>query len=577
MSQTPKKESFADLLEQDLASKKNFEGNVVKGTIVGIQNDSVTIDIGLKSEGRVNIREFMTLGQMPEIKIGDTIDVYVERMEDRNGEAAVSIEKAKREAVWVELEDASSKGTLVNGVIFGKVKGGFAVDLNGAVAFLPGSQVDIRPVRDVGPLMNIVQPFKILKMDKPRSNIVVSRRSVLEESRAEARTELVANLNEGQILEGIVKNITDYGAFIDLGGVDGLLHVTDISWRRINHPSDVLKMGETIKVQVIRFNKETQRISLGMKQLESDPWVHVEERFKVGDRYHGKVTSIADYGAFVELEPAIEGLIYHTEISWTKKNMHPGKVLTVGQEVDIMVLDIDSSKRRISLGLKQCQDNPWQRFMKEYPVGSLVEGEIKNITEFGLFVGVFDDLDGMVHINDVTWEKDSEQALANYKKGDKVKVKVLDIDPEKERISLGIKQLGDDPFAGAFSGLKKGDVITATVSAVSDKGVDVTLTNGLTGHIKKIDLSRDREFQKPERFATGEKVDAKITAIDEKKRTVALSIKALEIEEQEKVMAQYGSESSGASLGDILGAAMSEAKAKAAPKKKAAKEEETAE
>ena len=562
-SSVSSKESFAALLEQDLANKKNFEGTVAKGTIVAIHNDTVTIDIGLKSEGRVALKEFMSLGQIPELRIGDVIDVYVERMEDRNGEASLSIEKAKREAVWIELDNACNASTLVNGMIFGKVKGGFAVDLNGAVAFLPGSQVDIRPVRDVGPLMNIVQPFKILKMDKPRANIVVSRRAVLEETRAEARTELVANLTEGQTLQGVVKNITDYGAFIDLGGVDGLLHVTDISWRRINHPSDVLKVGETIDVQVIRFNKETQRISLGVKQLANDPWVDVESHFKIGERYKGKISNIADYGAFVELDPAIEGLIYHTELSWTKKNVHPGKVLTVGQEVEVLVLDIDIAKRRISLGLKQCMNNPWNAFMENYPVGSVLEGEIKNITEFGIFVGVSDDLDGMVHINDVSWGQDPDDAITGFKKGDHIKVKVLDVDPEKERISLGIKQLSEDPFAAATSNLKKGDVVTVTVSSVSDKGLDVTLEGGLTGFIKKLDLAKEREFQKPERFAAGEKVDAKITSLDKSGRKLSLSIKALEIEEEEKAIAEYGSSDAGASLGDILGAAMNKAKKKA--------------
>ncbi len=562
-SHSSHKESFADLLEMDLAGRKSFEGSVVKGTVVGIHNDMATIDIGLKSEGRVALKDFAMPGQPLEVRVGDVVDVYVERMEDRNGEAILSVEKAKREAVWNILDEASQKGTLVNGTIFGKVKGGFAVDINGAIAFLPGSQVDIRPIRDIGPLMNIVQPFKILKMDKTRSNIVVSRRSVLEENRAEARTELVGNLTEGQVLQGIVKNITDYGAFIDLGGVDGLLHVTDISWRRINHPSDVLKVGDSIDVQVIRFNKETQRISLGMKQLQEDPWSGVEERFKVGERYHGKVTSIADYGAFVELEPAIEGLIYHTEISWTKKNMHPNKVLTIGQEVDVMVLDVDMTKRRISLGFKQCQDNPWQKFMNQYPVGSILEGDIKNITEFGLFVGVFDDLDGMVHLTDVSWDQDPDEAITAFKKGDRVKVKVLDIDPEKERISLGMKQLQEDPFGSALEGIKKGDVVTVTVAAILDRGIDVTLANGLSGHIKKADLSRDREYQRTDRFAQGEKIDAKIMTIDKNSRKIALSVKALEIEEEEKAMAEFGSSDSGASLGDILGAAM---KAKKTPK-----------
>ena len=550
------KESFADLLDMDLAEKKNFEGTVVKGTVVNIHNDMVTLDIGLKAEGRVPLKEFNLPGQSVEIRVGDVVDVYVERMEDRNGEAMLSIEKAKREAAWVLLEEACEKGTLINGVLFGKVKGGFAVDLSGAVAFLPGSQVDIRPIRDIGPLMGLEQPFKIIKMDKARSNIVVSRRAVLEESRAEARTELVANLIEGQILQGIVKNITDYGAFIDLGGVDGLLHVTDISWRRIQHPSDMLTIGQQVDVQVIRFNKDTQRISLGMKQLQSDPWEGVESRFKIGDRYHGKITNIADYGAFVELEPAIEGLIYHTELSWTRKNLHPSKVLSVGQDVDVMVLDVDLTKRRISLGFKQCQNNPWQQFMTQYPVGSILEGEIKNITEFGLFVGVYEDLDGMVHLSDLSWNVDPDEAITHYTKGDRVQVKVLDIDPEKERISLGIKQLSDDPFGAALADTKKGDIVTVTISNVLDRGLDVTLSNGLLGHVKKLDLSRDRDYQRTDRFSAGEKLDAKVMSVDKASRKVVLSIKALEIEEEEKAMATYGSSDSGASLGDILGAAM---------------------
>jgi small subunit ribosomal protein S1 len=560
-----KRESFADLLESSLSGKNTFEGNVVKGMIVAIHNDMALIDVGLKSEGRVSLKEFSGPGRSAEVRIGDVVDVFVERMEDKNGEAVLSIEKARREAVWVELEKAYQNGTLVNGVIFGKVKGGFAVDLDGAVAFLPGSQVDIRPVRDVAPLMNIVQPFKLLKMDKGRSNIVVSRRSVLEESRAEARTELVSNLSEGQVLTGIVKNITDYGAFIDLGGVDGLLHVTDISWRRINHPADVLKVGESIQVQVIRFNRDTQRISLGMKQLEEDPWKGVENRFTVSSRHRGKVTNIADYGAFVELEPAVEGLIYVTEMSWTKKNIHPNKILTVGQEVDVMVLDVDMSKRRISLGLKQCFDNPWSQFSERYPIGSVLEGEIKNITEFGLFVGVADDLDGMVHLTDISWE-DNDAAINSYKKGDAIKVKVLDVDPEKERISLGIKQLQNDPFESGAGNINKGDVLTGTVSAVSDKGIEVALEGGLTGTIKKADLSRDRAYQRSDRFAMGEKVDAKVVSIDRASRKVVMSIKARELEEEKQVLTEYGSSDSGASLGDILGAAMNKAKAAAEDK-----------
>lgn len=555
-------EDFATLLDNSLAGKKSFEGSVVKGLIVGIHNDIAIIDVGLKSEGRVPLKEFAGHGRTAELRVGDTVDVYVERMEDKNGEALLSVEKARREAVWDELDKSYQDGVLVNGVIFGKVKGGFAVDLDGAVAFLPGSQVDIRPIRDIGPLMNIVQPFKLLKMDKARSNIVVSRRSVLEETRAGARSDLIANLSEGQVLAGIVKNITDYGAFIDLGGVDGLLHVTDISWRRINHPSDILKVGESVQVQVIRFNKENQRISLGMKQLEEDPWKGVEERYTLSSRHRGVVTNVTDYGAFVELEPAVEGLIYITEMSWTKKNVHPGKILSTSQEVEIQVLDVDMSKRRISLGLKQCQENPWQNFKDNHPIGSILEGEVKNITEFGLFVGASDDLDGMVHLTDLSWTKSGEEALADYKKGQLIKVKVLDIDAEKERISLGVKQLQTDTFSEGLSHIQKGDVVTGTISAILDKGIEVELEGGLIGSIRKADLSRDRDWQRPDRFAVGEKVDAKVASIDKISRKVLLSIKAREIEEEKQVLSEFGSSDSGASLGDILGAAMSKAKSK---------------
>lgn len=554
-SLSPEKENFADLLEQSLRGRSSFEGSVVKGYVVSIENEFVIVDVGLKSEGRIMLKEFAGPGRPAEIQAGDIIDVYVERMEDKNGEAVLSIEKARREAAWGELEKSSITGALVNGVIFGKVKGGFAVDLEGVVAFLPGSQVDVRPIRDITPLMTIVQPFKILKMDKARSNIVVSRRAVLEDSRSEARAELVSNLQEGQILDGIVKNITDYGAFIDLGGVDGLLHVTDVSWKRINHPADILKVGESVKVQVIRFNKDTQRISLGMKQLEIDPWKGVEERFIIGSRHHGKVTNIADYGAFVELEPAVEGLIYVTEMSWTKKNVHPSKVLTPGQEVEVQVLDVDMNKRRISLGLKQCSDNPWIKFADKFPAGSIVEGEIKNVTEFGLFVGVDDEIDGMVHMNDISWSNE-ESTTSQFKKGQIVKVKVLDVDAEKERISLGIKQLNDDPFENAVSSVNKGAVVTGTISAVHEKGIDVSLEGGLTGHIKKTDLSRDRSYQRSDRFAVGEKIDAKVISIDRSSRKVALSIKARELDEEKQAMSDYGSADSGASLGDILSEAM---------------------
>ena len=555
-------EDFAALLEESLGKTASFEGTVIKGTVIAIENDMALIDVGLKSEGRVALKEFASPGQPAELKAGDEVEVYVERMEDRNGEAVLSRDKARREDAWTQLEKAFNDQTRVTGTIFGKVKGGFTVDLSGAVAFLPGSQVDIRPVRDISPLLGTPQPFQILKMDRNRGNIVVSRRAVLEESRAEARSELVAGLKEGQVLEGVVKNITDYGAFVDLGGVDGLLHVTDIAWRRINHPTEALQIGQTVKVQVIRFNPETQRISLGMKQLEADPWEGVEAKYPVGTKFKGRVTNITDYGAFVELEPGIEGLVHVSEMSWTKKNVHPGKIVSTSQEVEVMVLDVDPQKRRISLGLKQCLENPWDGFADRFPVGTEIEGEVKNITEFGMFVGLPGDIDGMVHLSDLSWSQPGEEAILEHKKGDQVTVKVLDVDINKERISLGIKQLEEDPFEKSSAGIRKGAVVTCTVSQVTDGGIEVTVGDeGLTGFIRKSDLSRERSEQRADRFAVGEKVDAKVTQFDRAARKVSLSIKAREVEEEKKAMAEYGSSDSGASLGDILGAALKKAQA----------------
>ena len=554
----PATEDFAAMLEESLDAHRALERTVVKGTVIAIENDAALIDVGLKSEGRVSLREFAPPGRPAEIKVGDEVEVFVERFEDSNGEAVLSREKARREEAWEILEKAFEDSERVTGSIFGRVKGGFTVDLSGAVAFLPGSQVDIRPVRDVTPLMGTPQPFMILKMDRSRGNIVVSRRAVLEETRAAERSELVANLQEGQVLQGVVKNITDYGAFVDLGGVDGLLHVTDISWRRINHPSEALQVGQTVQVQVIRFNPETQRISLGMKQLEADPWDAVEAKYPVGSKFTGRVTNITDYGAFVELEPGIEGLVHVSEMSWTKKNIHPGKIVSTSQEVEVVVLDVDPNKRRISLGLKQTMENPWDKFAETFKPGNEVEGEVRNITEFGLFVGLPGDIDGMVHLSDIAWDKSGEEALQTFNKGDKVKVKVLDVDVEKERISLGIKQLSEDPFAAASGNVKKGDVITCTVAEVTDGGIEVTTSGGLTSFIRRSDLSRDRSEQRPDRFAVGEKVDAKVTSLDAANRRISLSIKAKEIDEEKEAMQQYGSSDSGASLGDILGAALRE-------------------
>src|SRR3954469_996844 len=553
----PTRDDFAALLNESLGGEnETFEGKVVKGIVTGIENDLAVIDVGLKSEGRVPLREFAAPGQKAELKIGDEVEVYVDRVENSQGEAMLSRDRARREAAWDKLEGECSAGNRVEGVIFGRVKGGFTVDLGGAVAFLPGSQVDIRPVRDVGPLMGSPQPFQILKMDRARGNIVVSRRAVLEETRAEQRSELIQGLKEGMILDGVVKNITDYGAFVDLGGVDGLLHVTDIAWRRINHPSEALTIGQPVKVQVIRFNPETQRISLGMKQLMADPWDGVAIKYPVNAKFSGRVTNITDYGAFVELEPGVEGLVHVSEMSWTKKNVHPGKIVATSQEVDVMILDVDEPKRRISLGLKQAQGNPWEVFLEAHPPGTEVEGEIRNITEFGLFIGIGPDIDGMVHMSDISWDEQGEQAMARYNKGDVVKAKVLDVDVEKERIPLGIKQLQADPAAEVLDRVRKGDIVTCVVTQVQANGIEVKVEDVLTGFIRRAELARDRGDQRPDKFAVGEKVDAKVVAVDRAARRLSLTIKGKEIEEEREAMKEYGSTDSGASLGDILGAAI---------------------
>jgi small subunit ribosomal protein S1 len=554
------REDFAALLDETFSSTEHQEGSVVKGKIISIEKDLAVIDVGLKTEGRVPLREFALPGKEPTLSVGDDVEVYLERIENALGEAVLSREKARREESWVRLEQLFEKGEKVDGVIFNRVKGGFTVDLDGAVAFLPGSQVDIRPVRDVGPLMNSPQPFQILKMDRRRGNIVVSRRAVLEETRAEQRSEIVSNLEEGQTVDGVVKNITDYGAFIDLGGIDGLLHVTDMAWRRVNHPSEIVNVGDTVKVQIIRINSETQRISLGMKQLLSDPWEAISAKYPVDAKFTGRVTNITDYGAFVELEPGVEGLIHVSEMSWVKKNVHPGKILSTSQEVEVQVLEVDPVKRRISLGLKQTQDNPWDSFAANHPKNTEIEGAIRNITEFGLFVGLEGGIDGMVHLSDIDWNEPGEEAIKRFSKGDMIRAVVLDTDPEKERISLGIKQLGSDPFAAAATDLKKGATVTVEVQEVKESGLQVKIADGeMTAFIRRADLSRDRSEQRPERFAPGDKIDAAITQIDRNNRKISLSIKALEISEEKKAVAQYGSTDSGASLGDILGAALNKA------------------
>src|SRR5881398_1930166 len=558
-SYNPSRDDFAAMLDESFAGGNLQESSVIKGTIVGIEKDLAVIDVGLKTEGRVPLREFALPGRQNDLKVGDEVEVFLDRIENALGEAVLSRDKARREESWGKLEKAFQNNEKVNGVIFNQVKGGFTVDLDGAVAFLPRSQVDIRPIRDVAPLMNNSQPFQILKMDRRRGNIVVSRRTVLEETRAEQRQELVQNLEEGQVIDGVVKNITDYGAFVDLGGIDGLLHVTDIAWRRVNHPTEVLSIGQTVKVKIIKINHETHRISLGMKQLLDDPWQGIEAKYPLGARFTGRVTNITDYGAFVELEPGIEGLIHVSEMSWTKKNMHPGKIVSTSQEVEVQVLEVDSVKRRISLGLKQTMRNPWEVFVEKYPPGTVIEGEVKNKTEFGLFLGLDGDVDGMVHLSDLDWKRPGEQVIEEYKKGDKVKAKVLDVDVEKERISLGIKQLAGDPLESAAE-LKKGAVVTSEVTEVKEGGIDVKIVGtDFTTFIKRSELARDRGEQRPERFSPGQKVDARVTQFDRRTRKVQVSIKALEVAEEKEAIAQYGSSDSGASLGDILGTALKRA------------------
>jgi len=554
----PTTDDFATMFAASMEASDMREGSVVKGTVTAIEKDMAVIDVGLKSEGRVSLREFYEPGSDTKVAVGDTVDVYLERIENALGDAVISRDKARREEAWVKMEEFYKKEEPVKGQIVGRVKGGFTVDLGGINAFLPGSQVDIRPVRDVAPLMNEEQPFMILKMDRSRGNIVVSRRAILEESRAEQRAELVGQLAEGETREGVVKNITDYGAFVDLGGIDGLLHVTDMSWRRVSHPSQVVNVGDTIKVKIVRINPETQRISLGMKQLADDPWTTAAAKYREGMRVTGTVTNIADYGAFVELEEGIEGLVHVSEMSWTKKNVHPGKIVSTSQEIEVEILEVDEEKRRISLGLKQVGDNPWDNFAERFPVGSIVEGEVRSITEFGLFIGLEDDIDGMAHLSDLSWDKPGEEALADYSKGDTVKAKILDVDAEKERISLGIKQVEKDPMPSGAS-VRRGETVTCTVTKVESGGVEVSFGEDeavATAFIRKSDLSRERSEQRPERFAVGDKVDAMVTKVDTARRRYDISIKALEIADEKKAVAEYGSTDSGASLGDILGAAL---------------------
>ena len=551
-----KTETFSDLFEKSFEKIKNLEGSVVEGTVISVEKEAIIVDIGLKSEGRILKREFGNEEKTESIKIGDIVEVYIERLEDSNGNTILSREKARREEAWVELEKFHKEEKIVTGVILGRVKGGFTVDIDGATAFLPGSQVDIKPIKDFYSIMNIPQNFQILKMDKKRGNIVISRRAVLEENRAEARSEIVSNIQEGQTLDGIVKNITDYGAFVDLGGIDGLLHVTDISWRRINHPSEALKLGDNVKVKVIKFNDETKRISLGIKQLNEDPWQNIHERFPIGSKISGVVTNITDYGSFVELEDGIEGLVHVSEMSWTKKNVHPNHLLSSSEKIEVMVLEIEEEKRRISLGIKQCVENPWEVFNKEFKINQEIEGEIKNVTDFGIFVGLKGEIDGLVHLSDISWDGNGDELIKSFKQGTILKTKILDINVENEKVSLGIKQLSEDKFSSELENIKLGDTVTCLINKISDNNIEVSIGDNIKGNIKKSDLSRDRKDQRTDRFGVGDKVDATVIKIDKKQRSVNVSIKAREIEEEKQAMAEFGSSDSGASLGDILGAAL---------------------
>ncbi|KAJ6645011.1 30S ribosomal protein S1 [Pseudolycoriella hygida] len=553
-------EKFEEMLDE-ISTSHVREGTVVKGQVVGVTKSVIIIDVGLKNEGRVPVEEFALAGNQPLPEIGDIVDIYIEKIEGRNGKTILSREKAIREESWGQLEIAWDKNQFVDGVIFGRVKGGFTVDLSGVVAFLPGSQVDVRPIKDISSLLGIKQPFQILKMDKKLGNIVVSRRAILEESRSEAREEMLSKIKKGLVLEGIVKNLTHYGAFIDLGNVDALLHVTDISWSRINHPSEVLSIGQKVKVVVIDYNEETKKISLGMKQLDSNPWQSIKEEFPVGKVIVGKVTNIADYGVFIELKDGIEGLVHTTEISWVKTNQHPKKILTIGQEVQFKILEVDTNKHRISLSIKQCQENPLIEFTRKYPIGSVIKGApIRNVTDFAIFVALDGGIDGMIHESDISWENNGSELLKSYKKNDLLDCKVLSIDIEKERIALGIKQLTEDPLSEGFDAYKKNMVVSCVVSTLKDDGIEVILDDKIVGFIKISELSAEKAEQKVDKFIPGDKIDAKIISIDKASRKITLSIKAIELEERKKIIKEYGSADNGSNLGEILGEAFKDDK-----------------
>ena len=546
-------ESFAELFEQSIASQRIRPGTILNGSIVEVGQDFVIVNVGLKSEAVIPADQFKNEKGEIEVAVGDTVEVALDSVEDGSGETRLSREKAKRARTWTRLEQSFEKQEIVTGVITGRVKGGFTVEIDNVRAFLPGSLVDVRPVRDPSYLENKPLEFKVIKLDQKRNNVVVSRRAVVEQEYSAERSALLDNLQEGAAVRGVVKNLTDYGAFVDLGGIDGLLHITDMAWKRVKHPSEVVKVGEEIDVRILKFDRERQRVSLGLKQLGADPWQNIARRYPPNTRLFGKVTNIADYGCFVEIEEGVEGLVHVSEMDWTNKNVNPAKVVHVGQEVEVMVLDIDEERRRISLGIKQCKTNPWKEFAENYNRGDKVSGQIKSITDFGIFIGLAGGIDGLVHLSDISWDIPGEEAVRSYQKGQQVDAMVLSIDPERERISLGVKQLAKDPFSAYIADHPKGSIVTGVVREVDAKGAVIDLGNGVDGHLRASELSRDRVEDARTMLKVGEEVEAKFTGVDRKGRSIALSIKAKDIHEEQEAMQNYRTDSpTGTSLGDLL-------------------------
>jgi small subunit ribosomal protein S1 len=548
-------ESFAQLFEQSPASQRLKPGTILMGRVVEVGPDMVIVNVGLKSEAVIPAEQFRNEKGELEVSAGDEVEVALDSVEDGSGETRLSREKAKRARTWTRLEKAFEAAEIVSGMITGRVKGGFTVEIDNVRAFLPGSLVDVRPVRDPSYLEGKPLEFKVIKLDQKRNNVVVSRRAVVEQEYSAERNALLDNLQEGSVVKGTVKNLTDYGAFVDLGGIDGLLHITDMAWKRVKHPSEVVKVGDEIEVRILKFDRERSRVSLGLKQLGADPWANIARRYPPNTRLFGKVTNIADYGCFVEIEEGVEGLVHVSEMDWTNKNVNPAKVVHIGEEVEVMVLDIDEERRRISLGLKQCKANPWKEFSDNYNRGDKVAGQIKSITDFGIFIGLPGGIDGLVHLSDISWDAPGEEAVRNYQKGAQVEAMVLSIDPERERISLGIKQLAKDPFSSYLAEHPKGSVVKGIVKDVDAKGAIIDLGNGIEGNLRASELSRDRVEDARQVLKVGEEVEARFTGVDRKGRTIALSIKAKEAHEEAEAVQSYKSEagpSSGTSLGDLL-------------------------